>query len=146
MNPWIIIAVTWLPLSALAALGIGRWMRGPRTPAPGDTRVPAPGLVPGRRPPVGVAATSPPQPAPAPGPDDHGGTVTTINIQRCGRMVITDWDKGEAEIHHGECETCTAARCYLCGFYLKFDPGRGQWVPRYERCPAHDGQEVPDGI
>ena len=126
-----------------AALAIGAVLGGTRTPAPEAVppRVPEPAPVPGQPEPPSAHGL-PPRPAPAPAPGGHGGDVTTVVIKRCGYMIITDHDKGEAEIYHGECDTCDAAgKCHLCGFYMQFDQARRRWVQRYERCPAHAGKE-----
>jgi hypothetical protein len=109
---------------------------------PGDGhQTPVPGSA---TPPARLAAPSALRPPPAPGPHDggHGGTVTTVEIMRCGRTILTDHDKGKAEILHGDtdCPDCNDC-CYLCGYYLRFDPPAGRWVPWYERCPAHENRE-----
>ena len=74
MNPWIIIAALWLPLSALAAFTIGPWIRGPHAPAPPPSASPSgggtgPHPVPGQQDlpvPAHGPGASPPRPAPAP--------------------------------------------------------------------------------
>ena len=76
MNPWIIIAALWLPLSALAALTIGRWMRGPHAPVPPPFASPSGGgagqcPVPGQQALPGPAHGRPPRPAPAPARTPH---------------------------------------------------------------------------
>jgi hypothetical protein len=57
VNPGAIAAAVWLPVSVIAALAVGRWMRGPQTPAPG----PCPATPPAGR----QQETQPLPPAPA---------------------------------------------------------------------------------
>ena len=100
MNPWIIIAALWLPLSALAAITIGPWIRGPHAPAPPPSASPSgggtgPHPVPGQQDPPSAHGRRAPRPVPAPGHD-------------CGRAVFG------IVIYDGECA-------------YALNPRTGQW-------------------
>ncbi len=139
---WAVAALAVLGASALAGLATGavlaiRQRRTGGPPAPGAGKTP----VPGQRA-AGVAA-SPGRPAPAPGHKDHGGDVKIIVVKGDGRVETTDCATGHTEIWPGDCGACATEEgiCALCAYWTVFDPLRGRWARRYQRCPAHQDKE-----
>ena len=126
-----------LPAAAIAITCALRKRRAGGQQVPGAGPAPVPG------------STTPPArqrqlPAPAPGsPPDHGGDVKVIVVKRDGRVETTDCATGHTEIWPGDCAECTTGQgmCSLCAYWTVFDPLRGRWVRRYQRCPAHADKE-----
>jgi len=78
MNPYAIALLVWLAASVIAAPAIGRFIRGPRTPAPGP-------------------AADPRQPhAAPPAPGQHGQIAFTVRGWKCGRIRAWDGDGNPA--------------------------------------------------
>ncbi len=123
-----------ITLSLAAGLLLAR-----RAQAPAQASPPGPGQAP-----VPGSATPPARqrqlPAPAPG---HGGDVKVIVVKGDGRVETTDCATGHTEIWPGDCGACATGEgaCSLCAFWTVFDPLRGRWVRRYQRCPAHTDRE-----
>ena len=126
--------------AAIIAIICKRRAGGP--PAPGAEPAPVPGSA---IPPQALAAEPgrpPVRPAPAPG-QPHGGDVKIIVVKGDGRVETTDCATGHTEIWPGDCEDCTTGQgtCSLCAYWTVFDPLRGRWARRYQRCPAHQDKE-----
>ena len=94
----ILFGAAWFAASLAAALVIGRWMRGPKTPVPGAT--PSARTTPSARPVPGTG--------PAPIVHDTGGTEFTIRGWYCG--CISQWDGRGALIATTACEPVNWAR------------------------------------
>ncbi len=134
---WPIAALAVLGASTIASLATAPLLKrragGP--PAPGAGQAPVPGH-----------ATPPARqrqlPAPAPG-QPHGGDVKVVVVKADGRVETTDCRTGHTEIWPGDCGACAAGEgaCSLCAYWAVFDPLRGRWARRYQRCPAHQDKE-----